>query len=135
MATPKRRSAERREPRGELSSRTLAMPADTNPNGDMFGGWIMWLMDGAASMTATRHAQGRVVTVAVSNITFMRPVYVGDAVCCYTEVARIGNTSITLNVEVWVLRQGQGERVLVTDAEFTFVAVDGDGRPRPMAGA
>src|SRR5579863_7162863 len=70
MATPKRRSAERREPRGELSSRTLAMPADTNPNGDMFGGWIMWLMDGAASMTATRHAQGRVVTVAVSNITF-----------------------------------------------------------------
>lgn len=120
------------EPRGELASRTLAMPADTNPTGDIFGGWIMALMDGAALMTATSHASGRVVTVAVSNIAFLRPVKVGDAVCCYTDVVRVGRTSLTLSVEVWVLRQGQGERVKVTDAEFTFVAVNDQGRPRPL---
>ncbi|HXP74814.1 MAG TPA: acyl-CoA thioesterase [Stellaceae bacterium] len=119
-------------PRGELASRTLAMPADTNPTGDIFGGWIMALMDGAALMTATSRAAGRVVTVAVSNIAFLQPVKVGDAVCCYTDVVRIGRTSLTLSVEVWVLRQGQGERVKVTDAEFTFVAVNDAGRPRPL---
>jgi len=108
------------------------MPADTNPKGDMFGGWIMALMDAAASMTATQHAKGRVVTGAVSNIAFLRPVAVGDAVCCYTDVEHIGQTSITLHVEVWVLRQGQGERVRVTDAEFTFVAVNDNGHPRPI---
>lgn len=121
------------EPRGELASRTLAMPADMNPKGDMFGGWIMALMDAAASMTATHYAKARVVTVAVSNITFLRPVAVGDAVCCYTDVVRVGKTSITLHVEVWVLRQGQGDRVRVTDAEFTFVAVDDNGQPRRIS--
>jgi len=120
------------EPRGELASRTLAMPADTNPTGDIFGGWIMALMDGAALMTATSRAEGRVVTVAVSNIAFLQPVKVGDAVCCYTDFVRVGRTSLTLSVEVWVLRQGQGERVKVTDAEFTFVAVNDEGRPRPL---
>jgi len=119
-------------PRGELASRTLAMPADTNPSGDIFGGWIMSLMDSAASMTATRLAGGRVVTVAVSNITFLQPVKTGDTVCCYTDVIRTGNTSVTLHAEVWVLRQGQGERTKVTDAEFTFVAVNDNGRPRPV---
>ncbi len=122
------------EPRGELASRTLAMPADTNPTGDIFGGWIMALMDTAALMTATRQGRGRVVTVAVSKIAFLEPVKVGDAVCCYTDLARVGRTSITLAVEVWVLRQGQGERVKVTEAEFTFVAVDDAGRPRPITG-
>ena len=121
------------EPRGELASRTLAMPADTNPTGDIFGGWIMALMDAAALMTATSHAAGRVVTVAVSNITFLQPVKVGDAVCCYTDVVCVGRTSLSLSVEVWVLRQGRGERVKVTDAEFTFVAVNDNGRPRPLA--
>ena len=121
------------EPRGELASRTLAMPADSNPKGDIFGGWIMALMDSAGKMSATPHAGGRVVTVAVSNITFLQPVHVGDTVCCYTDVKRIGRTSITLDVEVWVLHQGQGARVKVTDAEFTFVAVDEDGRPRELA--
>jgi acyl-CoA thioesterase YciA len=120
-------------PRGELASRTLAMPADTNPKGDMFGGWIMALMDAAASMTATEYAKGRVVTAAVSNITFLRPVAVGDAVCCYTDLERVGKTSLALHVEVWVLRQGQGDRVRVTDAEFTFVAVDDNGHPRAIA--
>src|SRR6267142_6222347 len=120
------------EPKGELASRTLAMPADSNPKGDIFGGWIMALMDSAGKMSATPHAGGRVVTVSVSNITFLQPVHVGDTVCCYTEVKRLGRTSITLDVEVWVLRQGQGERVKVTESEFTFVAVDEDGRPREL---
>ena len=119
-------------PRGELASRTLAMPADSNPRGDIFGGWIMALMDAAGKMSATPHAGGRVVTVAVSNIAFLAPVQVGDTVCCYTEVKRLGRTSITLDVEVWVLRQGQGDRIKVTDAEFTFVAIDEDGRPRAL---
>ena len=121
------------QPKGEPASRTLAMPADSNPKGDIFGGWIMSLMDSAGKMSATPHAGGRVVTVAVSNITFLQPVHVGDTVCCYTDVKRIGRTSITLDVEVWVRRQGQGERVKVTDAEFTFVAVHEDGRPRQLA--
>jgi acyl-CoA thioesterase YciA len=122
-------------PRGELASRTLAMPADTNPLGDIFGGWIMSLMDGAAKMSATQQANGRVVTAAVSKIVFLAPIKVGDTVCCYTELKRLGRSSITLDVEVWVLRQGQGERIKVTDAEFTFVAVDDDGRPRPLIAA
>src|SRR5437870_12245012 len=122
-------------PKGELASRTLAMPADCNPRGDIFGGWIMALMDSAGKMSATPQAGGRVVTVSVSNITFLQPVHVGDTVCCYTEVKRIGRTSITLEVEVWVLRQGQGERVKVTEAEFTFVAIGDDGRPREIATA
>jgi acyl-CoA thioesterase YciA len=93
----------------------------------------MSLMDSAGKMSAIPHAGGRVVTVAVSNIAFLQPAHVGDTVCCYTDVKRIGRTSITLDVEVWVLRQGQGERVKVTDAEFTFVAVHEDGRPRELA--
>ena len=120
------------QPRGELAARTLAMPADTNPAGDIFGGWIMSLMDAAGAITATRRTEGRVVTAAVSNICFLRPVKVGDVVCCYTDPLRIGRTSMNLCVEVWVLRQGRGSRVKVTAAEFTFVALDEAGRPRPI---
>jgi acyl-CoA thioesterase YciA len=123
---------EARRPRGELAVRTLAMPADTNPSGDIFGGWIMALMDSAGAITATRRAEGRVVTAAVSHISFLRPVKVGDVVCCYTDLAGTGATSISLHVEVWVLRQGRGDRIKVTSAEFTFVALDDEGRPRPL---
>src|SRR5258708_3510455 len=105
------------EPRGELASRSLAMPANTNPSGDMFGGWIVSLMDAAGAMTATRIAKGRVVTASVSHISFLHPVKVGDVVCCYTDLVKTGNTSLTLATEVWVLRQGQGARVKVTEAE------------------
>jgi acyl-CoA thioesterase YciA len=122
------------EPRGTLASRALAMPADTNPRGDMFGGWIMSLMDAAGYMSATEHAGSRVVTIAVSTIKFLAPVNVGDVVCCYTDTVRTGRTSITLHVEAWVLRQAQGNRSKVADAEFTFVAVDDDGRPQALAG-
>jgi acyl-CoA thioesterase YciA len=133
MSHAQERPNRQAEPAGELASQTLAMPADTNPTGDMFGGWIMSLMDAAGAMTAMREAHGRVVTVAVSNITFHQPVKVGDVVCCYTEVQRVGRTSITLDVEVWVLRQGQGDRVMVTSAEFTYVAMDTEGRKRTLS--
>ena len=123
------------QPRGELAARTLAMPADTNPSGDIFGGWIMSLMDSAGAITATRRAEGRVVTASVSNIEFLQPVKVGDVVCCYADVIRVGRSSMTLCVEVWVLRQGQGDRIKVTDAEFTFVAVDEQGIKRPLSAA
>ncbi len=124
-----------RTPRGDLASRALAMPTDTNLTGDIFGGWLMSMMDLAGKMTATRRAGGRVVTVAVASMKFLRPVKVGDVVCCYTNVVRVGRTSITLAIETWALRQGQGERIQVTDAEFTFVAVDGDGRPKALGPA
>src|ERR1700676_5339144 len=120
-------------PRGELAARTLAMPADTNPAGDIFGGWIMSMMDAAGAITATCRAEGRVVTAAVTRISFMHPVKVGDVVCCYTDVVKIGRSSMALNVEVWVLRQGRGARVKVTEAEFTFVALDEVGEPHPFS--
>jgi acyl-CoA thioesterase YciA len=123
------------QPCGELAARTLAMPADTNPSGDIFGGWIMSLMDMAGKMSATTVANGRVVTVAVDRIVFREPVKVGDVVCCYTQTLGTGRSSITLSIEVWALRQGQGDRIKVTDAVFTFVAVDDDGRPRQIVGA
>ncbi|MBV1796079.1 acyl-CoA thioesterase [Siccirubricoccus sp. G192] len=122
-------------PRGELAVRTLAMPADTNPAGDIFGGWIMSLMDVAGGISAVTHAGGRVVTVAATDMAFLRPVKVGDVVCCYTDLARIGRTSLTLHIEAWVLRQGYGERIKVTSADFTYVALDEAGRPRPVAAA
>lgn len=120
------------EPRGELASRVLAMPTDTNPKGDIFGGWIMSLMDMAGKMSATTVANNRVVTVAVDRIVFRQPVKVGDVVCCYTDIVRTGRSSVTLSIEVWAMRQGQGDRVKVTDAVFTFVAVDDEGRPCPI---
>ncbi|HTW72550.1 MAG TPA: acyl-CoA thioesterase [Acetobacteraceae bacterium] len=125
-------SAENHQPRGELSLRTVAMPADTNPAGDIFGGWIMSLMDLAAGVAAGTRAKGRVATAAVSNLSFIQPVKVGDVVCVYTDIVRTGRTSVTLAVEAWVLRRGQGARTRVTAAEFVQVAVDENGRPRPL---
>ena len=120
------------QPRGELSLRTVAMPADTNPAGDIFGGWIMSLMDLAAGIAAGTRAKGRVATAAVSNLSFLQPVKVGDVVCVYTDIAKSGRTSITVTVEAWVLRRNQGERTRVTAAEFVLVAVDDDGKPRTL---
>jgi acyl-CoA thioesterase YciA len=119
-------------PRGELSLRTVAMPADTNPAGDIFGGWIMSLMDLAAGVSAGTRAKGRVATAAVSNLNFLQPVKVGDVVCVYTEITKIGRTSIAVAVEAYVLRRNQGERVRVTAAEFVLVAVDEHGSPRVL---
>ena len=125
-------AADQAQPKGELSLRTVAMPADTNPAGDIFGGWIMSLMDLAAGVAAGTRAKGRVATAAVSNLSFIQPVKVGDVVCVYTAIVRTGRTSVTLDVETWVLRRGQGERTRVTAAEFVLVAVDERGKPRPL---
>jgi acyl-CoA thioesterase YciA len=119
-------------PRGELSLRTVAMPADTNPAGDIFGGWIMSLMDLAAGVSAGTRAKGRVATAAVSNLNFLHPVQVGDVVCVYTDITKTGRTSVTVGVEAYVLRRNQGERVRVTAGEFVLVAVDDHGAPRPL---
>jgi acyl-CoA thioesterase YciA len=120
------------QPRGELSLRTVAMPADTNPAGDIFGGWLMSLMDLAAGVSAGTRAKGRVATAAVSNLTFLQPVKVGDVVCVYTDITKTGRTSVTVGVEAHVLRRNLGERVKVTAAEFVLVAVDDHGVPRAL---
>lgn len=120
------------EPRGELTTRTLAMPADANPNGDIFGGWVLSQMDIAGGIAASQRAEGRVATVAIDAMTFIRPVNVGDILCVYTDIERTGRTSITVHLEAWVLRQRMGERVKVTDGKFVFVAIDDAGQPRPL---
>lgn len=121
------------QPRGELALRTLAMPADTNPSGDIFGGWVMSQMDIAGGITAWNVADGRVATVAVDGFTFHRPINVGDVVCCYSDVLRIGKTSITILIQAWVLRGRRPEnRILVTEGTFTFVALDADGKKRQV---
>jgi len=119
------------EPVGELALRTLAMPADTNVSGDIFGGWLLSQMDIAGGMAAKEYAKGRVVTVAVDRMIFHKPVYVGDAVCCYCKIQKIGRTSLTVKMQAWAIRGAiRGERLLVTEGIFTFVAVDEDGCPR-----
>ncbi len=125
-------AASESQPRGDLAIRTLAMPADANPNGDIFGGWVLAQMDIAGGVTASQRAQGRVATVAVEAMTFHRPVYIGDVLCVYAEVKRIGRTSIAIDLEAWALRGRIGDRVKVTEGLFTFVAIDADGRPRPV---
>jgi acyl-CoA thioesterase YciA len=119
-------------PRGELSIRTLAMPADANPNGDIFGGWVLSQMDIAGGIVAAQRARGRVATVAVTAMTFHLPVYIGDVLCVYAGVARIGRTSLTIPLEAWALRGRLGERVRVTEGTFVYVAIDQNGRPRPV---
>jgi len=116
--------------------RIIPMPKDTNPNGDIFGGWIMSHVDLAGSIVAAARIRGRMATVAVNQFTFKHPVYVGDLVSIYGTVERVGNTSITVYVEVYVQRstigQFSGEVVRVTDASITFVALDENRRPRPI---
>jgi acyl-CoA thioesterase YciA len=119
-------------PTTEPAIRTIAMPADTNPHGDIFGGWLLCQMDLAGGTVATRRANGRVVTVAITAMAFHRPVCVGDEVTCYGSVEKIGNTSITIKIESWV-RRGTGDtQIKVTEGVFTYVRVDADGRPLPI---
>lgn len=119
-------------PHGDLTLRTLAMPADTNVNGDIFGGWVLSQMDLAGGIAAGQRAKGRVATVAVDAMKFIRPVRVGDVLCVYSRIVRIGTTSMGVEIEAWVLRDRVGRREKVTEALFTFVAIDDDGRPRPV---
>jgi acyl-CoA thioesterase YciA len=121
------------EPRGDLTVRVAAMPADTNANGDIFGGWVLSQMDVAGGIAAAEHANGRVVTIAIDAMTFIRPVKVGDVLCVYTAVDKVGRTSMKVHVEAWARRWRTHDREKVTDATFTYVAIDEDGRPRPVS--
>jgi acyl-CoA thioesterase YciA len=119
-------------PAGEPAIRTLAMPADTNPNGDIFGGWIMAQMDIAGGIPAVKRAKGRIATVAVTGMAFHKPVLVGDLVSCYAEIVKVGRTSITVKVETWIDRNRSGDSYKVTEGTFVYVAIDERGRPRAV---
>jgi acyl-CoA thioesterase YciA len=129
---PERKTSAEESPRGELTVRTMAMPADTNANGDIFGGWVMSQMDQAGGIAGVERAQGRVVTIAVDAMTFIRPMKVGDVLCVYTQVESVGRTSMKIHIEAWANRFMTHVREKVTVATFTFVAVDDAGRPRPV---
>ena len=120
------------KPRGELTVRISAMPADTNANGDIFGGWVLSRMDQAGGIAGVERARGRVVTIAVDAMTFIRPVRVGDVLEVFTEVESIGRTSMKIHVEAWARRFETHLQEKVTDATFTFVAIDAAGKPRPI---
>jgi len=119
-------------PRGALTVRISAMPADTNANGDIFGGWVLSRMDQAGGIAGVERAKGRVVTIAVEAMTFIRPVKVGDVLEVYTEVESVGRTSMKVHVEAWVRRFQTHLQEKVTDATFSFVAIDANGKPRPI---
>ncbi|WP_342360373.1 acyl-CoA thioesterase [Terrarubrum flagellatum] len=120
------------KPRGELTVRTIAMPADTNANGDIFGGWVMSRMDQAGGIAGVERSHGRVVTVAVEAMTFIRPMRVGDVLCVYTDIEKIGRTSMRIHIEAWAVRFHTRHMEKVTDATFTFVAIDDQGKPRAI---
>ncbi len=119
-------------PHGDLALQTVAMPKDTNPNGDIFGGWLMSQMDIAGMVTACEVAGGRVATVAIDAMAFLTPVHVGAVVSCYCDVLEIGRSSIRIIVEVWINSKHDGEPIKVTEGEFVFVAIDDNGRTRSI---
>jgi acyl-CoA thioesterase YciA len=124
------------DPDGDLILRTATFPGDTNPNGDIFGGWLMSQMDIAGGILASETAKGRVVTVAVDSFKFLAPVKVGEIVCCHGHVKHIGNTSLRIHLEVWVKprfnARPEGKRIKVTEAEFIYVAINDAGKKRPI---
>ena len=112
------------------TTRTIAMPSDTNPSGDIFGGWVLSQMDIAAGICAGQRAGGRVVTASIDAMSFIRPVHVGDILGVYTTITRVGRSSMDILVEAWVRRDRVGNREQVTEATFTFVSVDDNGKSR-----
>lgn len=120
------------KPTGELTLRTLAMPGDANAAGDIFGGWVMAQMDLSCGIRAAERARGRVVTAAVKEMAFALPVKIGDTLCIYTDVVKVGRTSMTLKVEAWAQRYLSHLMEKVTDAIFVMVALDENGRPKPV---
>jgi acyl-CoA thioesterase YciA len=135
METEKEETGAGRQPDGILVLRTLTMPRDTNPGGDIFGGWILSQMDIGGGLLAKEVARGRVVTITVDKMTFVRPVHVGDTICVYAKVVRIGNSSMDIKLEVWakdLLEDFEEQRHIVTEGVFRYVAIDGEGRPRPI---
>ncbi len=126
---------EQTNPRGKLTLQTVAMPADTNMNGDIFGGWVVSHMDMACGIAARRHAKSRAVTRAIDKLEFIRPVYVGDTVCCYAELMKTGRTSMQFHIEVWTIgldNNSEDQRMKVAEGLFTFVAIDATGKPRQL---
>ena len=118
------------EPRGDLCIRTLAMPADTNANGDIFGGWLLSQMDISGGVFASKIAKSRTVTVAIEAMNFRKAVYVGDLVSVHATLVRIGRTAITVHLEAWALRRKELQSILVTDGNFTYVSIDDRGQPQ-----
>lgn len=123
---------ERHKPSGELTLRTLAMPADANAAGDIFGGWVMAQMDLACGIRAAERARGRVVTAAVKEMSFAKAIKIGDTLSVYTHVTRVGRTSMTLKVEAWAQRYLTELMEKVTDADFVMVALDKEGKPKAV---
>jgi acyl-CoA thioesterase YciA len=120
------------KPDGEATLRTVATPADVNVNGDIFGGWVLAQMDIASGIVAAARAQGRVTTVAVDAMKFIRPVGVGDILCVWAWVERVGRSSMAIKIEAWAVRHGALNMEKVTEAVFTYVAIDENGKPRPV---
>lgn len=124
--------SEATSPHGEIVIRTIAMPADANANGDIFGGWIVSQMDMGGGILARATSHSRVTTVAIDSMAFIRPVNVGDIVTCYARLLSVGRTSMKVDVEVWVQRSSDEALLRVTEGKFTYVAIDGAGKPRPV---
>ena len=118
------------EPCGDLCTRTLAMPADTNQNGDIFGGWLLSQMDIGGGIFASKMAKSRTVTVAIDAMNFRKPVFVGDLVSVHASLVRVGKTSVAVHIEAWVQRRKETHSILVTDGNFTYVSIDDQGRPQ-----
>jgi acyl-CoA thioesterase YciA len=121
------------EPCGDLCTRTVAMPADTNQNGDIFGGWLLSQMDIGGGVFASKTAKLRTVTVAIDAMNFRKPVFVGDLVSVHASLVKIGKTSVTVHIEAWVMRRKEMHSILVTDGNFTYVAIDDAGNPQVIA--
>ena len=119
-------------PQGELALQTMAMPKDTNANGDIFGGWLLSQMDIAGAIAAAEVAGGRVATVAINGMVFLTPVHMGAIVTCYADILDIGRSSVRIMVEVWINSQHDGEPIKVTEGEFVYVAIDENGRTRAI---
>jgi len=130
--TKNQNSCENISPQGELVIQTVAMPHSTNFNGDIFGGWLLSQMDMGAGIVATRRCKSRCATIAIDKIEFLSPVKVGDTVCCYGDILKVGNTSMKIKVEVWVIRKLTNIKFKVTEGLFTFVAIDEHGKPIPV---
>lgn len=121
-----------KEPKGELAIRVVAMPKDTNPAGDVFGGWLISQMDLAGGVFCRRIAKGRVVTVTIESTTFNAPVFIGDTLCCYVSLVKIGRTSITTHIEAYVNRDFENTRIKVTEGDFKYVKMDQNRKPAPI---
>ena len=121
-----------KEPRGQLAIRTVAMPADTNPSGNIFGGWVVSQMDLVGATVCRKLTSNTVVTVAIEAMEFIQPIHVGDFVCCYAEVVKTGTTSMTVNIETWAVPAGSDQRHQVTEGVFIYVSVDKSFKPTPL---